>query len=244
MLPYPAQVWLHFHHEVEGFARKLINVFCNGGKQVGNGKQQPDNTVNYFFKLLAKEGVTGTRKKQVHFRRKEYNRHPHKDKVGMGHSEAWLTCTPDGWYVDRKHIFIQVIRKKSSSRSTPVPYAFTFYPPFQWYPQSKEILLNLGMKCWSSAFNAQDLRVIVVVVQVGTIKIYVAAVEALEKGKRGWNSQFTTKVGGKLVFVPDILFSKISFPVTHLMPYHAETDRSRPLIAWLYSKLYCINNIP
>jgi hypothetical protein len=35
---------------------------------------------------------------------------------------------------------------KSSSLSTPVPSAFTLYPLFQWYPQSKEILLNLGMK--------------------------------------------------------------------------------------------------
>jgi hypothetical protein len=41
-----------------------------------------------FLKFLANEGATGTRKKQVHFRRKECNRHPHKDKVGRGHSEA------------------------------------------------------------------------------------------------------------------------------------------------------------
>jgi hypothetical protein len=41
-----------------------------------------------FLSFLPKEGATGTHKKQVHFRRKECNRHPHKDKVGMGHSEA------------------------------------------------------------------------------------------------------------------------------------------------------------
>jgi hypothetical protein len=35
-------------------------------------------------------------------------------------------------------------------------------------------------------FDAQGSRVIIIVVQVGTVKIYVAAVEALkEKGKRG-----------------------------------------------------------
>jgi hypothetical protein len=28
---------------------------------------------------------------------------------------------------------------------------FDPYPLFQWYPQSKEILLNLCMKCWNSA---------------------------------------------------------------------------------------------
>jgi hypothetical protein len=39
-----------------------------------------------------------------------------------------------------------------------VTFHFTPYPLFQWYLQSKEILLNLGMKC--SAFNAQGFRVI------------------------------------------------------------------------------------
>jgi hypothetical protein len=37
---------------------------------------------------------------------------------------------------------------------------FTPYPVFQWYLQSKEMLLNLNMKCWNSAFNAQGSRVI------------------------------------------------------------------------------------
>jgi hypothetical protein len=43
------------------------------------------------------------------------------------------------------------------------------WPPslFYWYPQSKEILLNLRMTCWNSAFNAQGSRVIIIVVQVG-----------------------------------------------------------------------------
>ncbi len=38
-----------------------------------------------------------------------------------------------------------------------------------------------------------------------------------KKWKRGWNS------GEKLVWVPVIWFCKILFPVTHLMPYYAET---------------------
>jgi hypothetical protein len=54
--------------------------------------------------------------------------------------------------------------------------SFCPYPLFQWYPQSKEILLNLGI----NAFNAQGSRVIIVVVQVGAVKIYVA-VQALRK---------------------------------------------------------------
>jgi hypothetical protein len=43
------------------------------------------------------------------------------------------------------------------------------------------------MKCWNSAFNAQVSRVIIIIVQIGAVKIYVAAVK---KGKRGWNSDY------------------------------------------------------
>jgi hypothetical protein len=53
------------------------------------------------------------------------------------------------------------------------------------------------MKCWNSAFNAQGSRVIIVVLQVGGVKIHVAAVKALRKKERGDETQFTTKIGGK-----------------------------------------------
>ncbi len=66
------------------------------------------------------------------------------------------------------------------------------------------------------------------------MKIYVAAVEALRIKERGDETQFPPKLVQKLVWVPVISFCKISFPVKHLMPYYAETGRSRPLIAWLY----------
>jgi hypothetical protein len=78
------------------------------------------------------------------------------------------------------------------------------------------------------------LRVIIVVLQIGALKIYVAALEALRKRETGDETQFPTKIGGKLVCVSSIWFCKISFPVTHLMPYYAETGRFRPLIARLY----------
>jgi hypothetical protein len=45
-------------------------------------------------------------------------------------------------------------------------------------------ILNLGMKRWNSAVDAQVSRVIIVVVQVGAIKIYLASVEALRKRER------------------------------------------------------------
>jgi len=46
---------------------------------------------------------------------------------------------------------------------------------------------------------------------------------------------------GKLVWVPVITFCKVSFPVTHLMPYYAEIGRSRPLITLLITKITYIN---
>ncbi len=94
-------------------------------------------------------------------------------------------------------LYDKVIRK--------VILSFTPCPLFQWYPQSKKILLNLSMKCWNSAFNAQGSRVIIVVVQVGAVKIYVAAVEAQwrrsGKRKEGMKLSLPPKLVGKLVWV-------------------------------------------
>jgi hypothetical protein len=45
-------------------------------------------------------------------------------------------------------------------------------------------MLELSTKYWISAFNAQDSTVIIVAVQVGAMKIYVAAVEVLRKKER------------------------------------------------------------
>jgi hypothetical protein len=55
--------------------------------------------------------------------------------------------------------------------------AFTTSLLFQWYLQSNENWLNLGMKCLDSAFNAQGSRPVIVFQQVGVVKIYVVAVE-------------------------------------------------------------------
>ncbi len=80
---------------------------------------------------------------------------------------------------------------------------FTPYPLFQWYLQSKDILINLSMKCWNSAFNnAQGSRLFTVVVQLWTVKIYVTAVEAFRKKERHDETQFTTKTDGFLSFIP------------------------------------------
>jgi hypothetical protein len=58
------------------------------------------------------------------------------------------------------------------------------------------------MKWWNSAFNAQGWRVIIVVVQVGAVKIYVTAVQALRKKETQDETQFTTKTGGKTSLGP------------------------------------------
>ncbi len=86
--------------------------------------------------------------------------------------------------------YIKVIHK--------VTFSFTPYPLFQWCPQSKEILLKSEYEMLKFRFDAQGSRVTIVVVQVRTVKIYVAAaVEALRKKEREDETQFTTKIGGK-----------------------------------------------
>jgi len=86
---------------------------------------------------------------------------------------------------------------KSPSVSPLSPLLSPLIPSFNGIRNVSKFLLNLGMKCWNSAFNAQGSRVIIVVVQVEAVKISVAAVEALRKKKRQDEIQFTTKIGGK-----------------------------------------------
>jgi predicted oxidoreductase (fatty acid repression mutant protein) len=61
------------------------------------------------------------------------------------------------------------------------------------------------MQKLNSVFNAQSSRIIIVVVQVGAVKIYVAAVEALRKMERGNETQFTTQNGGKTSLCPSFI---------------------------------------
>jgi hypothetical protein len=68
------------------------------------------------------------------------------------------------------------------------------------------------MKCWNLAFNAQGSRVIISVVQVGAVKLYVVAVEALKKKKDRIKLSLLPKLLEKLVWVPVISFCKIFIP--------------------------------
>ncbi len=59
-------------------------------------------------------------------------------------------------------------------------------------------MLKLSMKCWNSTFNARGPRLIIVVVKLGSAKIYVAAVEAFMQKERQDETEFTTKIDGFL----------------------------------------------
>jgi hypothetical protein len=85
---------------------------------------------------------------------------------------------------------------------TRCPLCFHPYPLFQWYPQCKEILLNLKYEMLKLSIWCTSSRVIVVVVQVGAVKIYVEALDAFGKKERGDETQLTTKIGGKTSLGP------------------------------------------
>jgi len=55
------------------------------------------------------------------------------------------------------------------------------------------------MKCRNSAFNAQGSGVIIIVVQVGAVKIYVAVVEALTKKERESQNRMKLSLPQKMV---------------------------------------------
>jgi hypothetical protein len=120
-------------------------------------------------------------------------------------------CLVEEWLCN-KFLYTRVISKVTLS--SPCHWVgFHPHPLFQRYSQSKETLLNLSMKCWNSVFHAQGSRVIIVVVQVGAVKIYVTAVEVMKLS-------LAPKLTEKPVWIPVISFYKISFSVGHLMPYY------------------------
>jgi hypothetical protein len=79
----------------------------------------------------------------------------------------------------------------------------------------------MGMKCWNSTFNAQGLRGIIIVIQVGTMKIYVAIMKAFKKKEKHDETQFTTKVDGLKKNHPllnaNVLFCKFFKTLTTFM---------------------------
>ncbi len=45
-------------------------------------------------------------------------------------------------------------------------------------------MLQFSMKCWYLTFNAQGLKLIIIVVQLGVMKMYIVVMEALRKKER------------------------------------------------------------
>jgi hypothetical protein len=85
-------------------------------------------------------------------------------------------------------------------------------PSFSGIHKVRRFLWNLSMKCWNSTFNAQGSRVIIVVVQVGTVKIYVAEVGGAQEKRRQDETQLPPKLVEKLGWVPVILLCKSCIP--------------------------------
>jgi hypothetical protein len=100
-----------------------------------------------------------------------------------------------------------------------------------WYPQSKGISMNLRMKCWNSAFNAQGSRVIIVV----ATKIYVAAMKALRKKRKDrMKLRLLPNLLEKLVWVPIILLLWNCHSQLHVWcPIKSKLYYSCPLITRL-----------
>jgi hypothetical protein len=54
------------------------------------------------------------------------------------------------------------------------------------------------MECWNLAFNAQGLKVIIVVVHVGTIKMYVGAMKSFLENERGGQNKMKISLSQKM----------------------------------------------
>jgi hypothetical protein len=98
-------------------------------------------------------------------------------------SSEMYSLPPYRWWAWHLWTFIKLIGK--------VTLSFTPYPLFQWYSQSKEIfiksqyeMLKLSIYCIRFESNYNSYR-------GGSVKIYVAPVEALRK--RGDGTHFTTQ---------------------------------------------------
>jgi hypothetical protein len=96
---------------------------------------------------------------------------------GFLNSLHLLSSEPSQWIFSFRLSFEKLLTKRvihkvtlsSPCLSPLIPSTFIPYPLFEWCRKVKETLLNISMKCWNSAFNAQGSRVGIV---VGAVKIY------------------------------------------------------------------------
>ncbi len=109
--------------------------------------------------------------------------------------------------------------------------------------KSQYEMLKLSTKRWIPAFNAQGSRGIIVAVQVGAVKIYVAAVEVLRKTKKGRHGETheTSKLIVFLSFNPGwmLMYFFAGFFLKNLTPMYDQTQGTGAVFSWLYGYLYC-----
>jgi hypothetical protein len=82
--------------------------------------------------------------------------------------------------------------------------------------------------------NAQGSRGIIVALQVGAVKIYVAAVEALRKKERQGETQETIKMSFTSPLNANVLFCRFFFE-SH--PVYDQTRGTHPVFSSLYGYL-------
>jgi hypothetical protein len=88
---------------------------------------------------------------------------------------------------------------------------FTPSSLFQWYPQSKDILVNLSTKCWYSAFNATRFETNYRCCTVRSSENIRRSSGGAQEKERQDETQFTTKIDGFLSFIPRWMFSAFFF---------------------------------
>jgi hypothetical protein len=105
------------------------------------------------------------------------------------------------WFYKYHMIISLTSRKAVGVMTSPCLWA-SFHPPYPLFqPKVRKFLLNLSMKCWNSAFNAQGWRVII---GRSSENICSRALKALRKKDRQDETQFPTKIDGFLSFTPPL----------------------------------------
>ncbi len=163
---------------------------------------------------------------------------PHKEESmaeRKKRSTASMPMDTKGQHTISHHMTNNILIYKVTLLSLILGPPITSKPLFQWYLQSKEILLNLNMKSSNSAFNAQDSRV-TIVAQLRTEKMYVAAVEAIMKKERGDETQFITQKNPwfsqfHLLLNANVHFCRVFFS-SH--PVYDQTQGSGAVFSILY----------
>jgi hypothetical protein len=70
-------------------------------------------------------------------------------------------------------------------------------PPIPSFSGIRKVRNFFKIPVGNSAFHAQGSRVFILVVHVGAVKMYLAAVELLKEKERRNKTQFSTKIAGK-----------------------------------------------